>query len=212
VRRSADAPKGLRRLPPEVEDLASGRSDYLRQRRRPDAGRMQDARIGGLIPGVPNHEARRVFDARVERLRSAVKANDEGALEQLLFEATQLGLWRARNVTGLDALCEGVIGLPIARGEALVEQAVLARGASRERMPDAAIALWMRCEAGLLEHCEGAAVDVRVEDEQLCIALKLPLASPERAADALAALGQNARQLGTTLVPERRSPRRPQER
>jgi hypothetical protein len=198
----------MRQLPPEVEDLASGRSEYLRQRRRPD-GRMQDPRIGGLIPGVPNHEARRVFDVRVERLRRAVQASDEAALEQQLFEAVQLGLWRARNVTGLDALCEGVIGLPIARGEALVEQAVQARGASRDRLPDSAIALWMRSEAGLLEHCEEGAVEVRVEDEQLRIALALPLGTPERAADALMALGQNARQLGTTFVPERRAPRRP---
>jgi hypothetical protein len=211
VRRAPDAPKGMRQLPPDVEDLASGRSDYLRQRRRPD-GRMQDPRIGGLVPGVPNHEARRVFDARVERLRRAVQASDESALEQQLFEAVQLGLWRARNVTGLDALCEGVIGLPIARGEALVDKAVAARNASRERLPDAAIALWMRSEAGLLEHCDTGEVDVRVENEQLLIALRLPLAVPERAADALNALGQNARQLGTTFVPERRAPRRPPQR
>lgn len=206
VRRGPDAPKGLRDLPPEVEDLASGRSEYLRRPRRPQ-GRIEDPRVAGLIPGVPNHEARRVFDARVERLRTAMAANDDSALEQLLYEASRLGVWRARNVTGLDALCEGVLGLPIARGEALVAQAAETYGDGAARLPEAAIALWMRSEAALLDHCDEAAVHVRVEEGQLLVMLSVPLSAPERAADALAAVGHKARSLGEALAPDRRTER-----
>ena len=211
VRRPADAPKGLRQLPPEVEDLAAGRSEYLRrQQRRPD-GRIADPRIGGMIPGVPNHEARRVFDARVDRLRAAVKAEDEAGLERLLYEASLLGLWRARNVQGLDALCEGVIGLPSARGEALLKQAEAMRGEAAQ-LPEAAIALWMRSEAALLNTCNEAHIEVRLEGDELKLQLAVPLRTPELAADALMAIGHNARGLGQAFVPDRKPPRGPRER
>jgi hypothetical protein len=193
----------MRRLPPEVEDLAAGRSEYLKRHRRPD-GRMADERIAGLIPGVPNHEARRVFDARVERLRQAVKAEDEATLARLLLEATLLGLWRARNVQGLDALCEGVVGLPSARAEELVKQAAQATGRDAERLPDAAVALWMRSEVALLNVCEGASVTVGVDGDSLRLSLAVPLASPDVAANALMAIGHNARGLGQAFIPERK--------
>jgi hypothetical protein len=196
----------MRNLPPEVEDLASGRSEYLRTRRTPQ-GRIEDPRVAGLIPGVPNHEARQVFDARVERLRSAMAQDDEAALERLLYEASRLGLWRARNVTGLDALCEGVLGLPIARGEALVQRAGESHADSAARLPDAAIALWMRSEAALLEQCPAAAIEASVDDGQLRLVLSVPLSAPERAADALAAVGHKARGLGDALAPQRRAER-----
>jgi len=203
VKRTADAPRGLRHLPPEVEDLAAGRSEYLRRQRRPHDGRMEDPRIAGLIPGVPNHEARRVFDRRIERLRSAIARNDEAVLERLLLEAVLLGLWRARNVQGLDALCEGVIGLPTARGEALVKHAEETIGRSATRLPDAAVALWMRGEAALLNVCDQAKIEVAVDGNTLKIQLAVPLESPEQAADALMALGHNARGLGQAFVPGR---------
>jgi hypothetical protein len=212
VRRPADAPKGLRQLPKEVEDLAAGRSEYLRSRQRRPDGRIEDPRIGGMIPGVPNHEARRVFDGRVDRLRAAVAAQDEGLLERLLHEAALLGLWRARNVQGLDALCEGVIGLPSARGEELLKRAEEARGEAT-RLPESAVALWMRSEAALLNTCEEAWIEVRLDGESLKIQLAVPLRTPEQAADALMAIGLNARGLGQAFVPERRiKPTGPRER
>lgn len=204
VRRPADGPKGLRRLPPEVEDLAAGRSEYLRRRRAPDDGRLADTRVAGLIPGVPNHEARRVFDARVERLRRAVAAGDEARLAQLLLEAALLGLWRARNVQGLEALCDGVIGLPSARGEELLQRAEEASGRSAARLPDAAVALWLRSEAALLGVCDEARIAVGVEGDALQLQLAVPLHAPDAAAHALIALGHNARSLGQALIPERR--------
>jgi hypothetical protein len=205
----------MRQLPPEVEDLAAGRSEYLRRERRP-SGRIEDPRIAGLIPGVPNHEARLVFDARVAKLRAAVAAEDEAALEQLLFEAVVLGLWRARNVQGLDALCEGVVGMRGARAEELIKRAADARGRSATLLPESAVALWMRGEAALLNTCGAANIEVRSDGETLQIQLTVPLKSPEQAADALMAVGHNARGLGQALVPERRtkpiSPRERQER
>jgi len=193
----------MRQLPPEVEDLAAGRSEYLRRRRRPD-GRMADERVAGLIPGVPNHEARRVFDARVDRLRAAVKADDDAALGRLLLEATLLGLWRARNVQGLDALCEGVIGLAAARGEALLKQAAEANGRELERLPDSAVALWMRSEVALIDAGADAHVVVGVEGDTLRLQLDVPLASPDVATSALIALGHNARGLNQAFIPERK--------
>lgn len=204
VRRTADAPRGLRQLPRDAEDLAAGRSEYLRRERRP-SGRIEDPRIAGLIPGVPNHEARRVFDHRVARMRAALGAEDERALEQLLHDSVLLGLWRARNVQGLDALCEGVIGLRGARAEELVKSAVAARGHAAAQLPEAAVALWMRGEAALLETCDAASIEVRSVGDSLQIQLTVPLGTPEQAADALTAVGHNARGLGQALIPERRT-------
>lgn len=211
VRRAADAPRGMRQLPPDVEDLAAGRSEYLRRQRRP-TGRIEDPRIAGLIPGVPNHEARQVFDARVARLRAAVAAEDEAALERLLYEAVLLGLWRARNVQGLDALCEGVVGMRGPRAEELIKRAAEARGRSAAQLAESAVALWLRGEAALLNTCDAASIEVRSDGETLQIQLTVPLESPEQAADALAAIGHNARGLGKALIPERRKPAAPRER
>jgi hypothetical protein len=194
-----------------VEDLAAGRSEYIKRGRRPPDGRIVDPRIGGMIPGVPNHEARRVFDARVERLRAAVTAEEDSIVERLLYEASLLGLWRARNVQGLDALCEGVIGLPSARGEALLKSAEAIRGEAA-RLPESAVALWMRSEAALLNVCDEACIEVAVEGDALKLQLSVPLGAPEQAADALMAVGLNARGLGQAFVPERKMQRGPRER
>lgn len=213
VRRTADAPRGLRHLPPEVEDFAAGRSEYLRRQRQPPRGRIEDPRVAGLIPGVPNHEARRVFDARVARLRAALAAEDEAALGQSLHDAVLLGLWRARNVQGLDALCEGVVGLRGARAEELLKQAVEARGHAATQLPESAVALWMRGEAALLAVCDAASIEVRSDGDALQIKLTVPLSQPEQAADTLMAVGHNARGLGQAFIPERtRKPPSPRDR
>lgn len=213
VRRSADAPKGLRHLPPEVEDLAAGRSEYLRRQRPAPSGRIEDPRVAGLIPGVPNHEARRVFDARIARLRAALAAEDEPLIGQHLHDAVLLGLWRARNVQGLDALCEGVVGLRGARAEELLKRAVYERGQAATQLPEAAVALWLRGEAALLASCDAASIEVRSDGDALQIKLTVPLSQPEQAADALMAVGHNARGLGQALIPERaRKPASPRDR
>lgn len=211
VRRSPGEAGGMRQLPPNIEDLAAGRSEYLRTERKPQ-GRIHDDRIGGLVPGVPNFEARQVLDARVEQLREAVKLGDDDHLARLLHEATLLRLWRARNVQGLEALCEGVLGLNAERGRELAAQGLQARGGEMDRLPDVAVALWVRSEAALLEHGPGATVEVWIEGDALKLTLGVPLAKPERAADALNAIGRKAKGLGEVLVPGRKPPQRMQSR
>lgn len=201
VRRRAEGPAGLRKLPPELEELAAGRRDTLRPRRRP-RGRIHDSRVAGLIAGVANHEARRVYDARLERLRRAAADADDATLERELCIVLLLGLWRARSITGFDAFAQDVVGVPHERAATLARAGADQRGVALERLPDVAVALWLRSEAALLERCPEAAVDVRVEREQLRLSLSLPLAPPERAAEAVAAVGRAAAALARVLASE----------
>jgi hypothetical protein len=192
----------MRKLPPELEDLAAGRRDTAWRPRRRPRGRIADSRVAGLIAGVANHEARRVFDARVERLRRAVQANDEPLLERDLCAARLLGLWRARNITAFEAFAQDVIGIDPARGAELAERGATARGLPLERLPDVAVALWLRSEAALLERAPEAEVEVLVTGEQLRLALVLPLAPTPRLADALGALSRAMGGLARVLIGE----------
>jgi hypothetical protein len=172
----------------------------LRPRRRPK-GRLNDTRVAGLIAGVANHEARRVYDVRCERLRSALAQNREEELASQLCEAVLLGLWRARSVTGFDALAQDVVGIEHARARALVEQGANARGFVADRLPDLVVALWMRSEAALLDHCPEASVQlVMIEGERFELRVRLPLAPPVRAAEAVAAIGRSAAGLARVLA------------
>jgi hypothetical protein len=191
----------MRKLPADLEDLASGRRDVLQPRRKP-RGRIGDSRVAGLIPGVANHEARRVFDARVERATAAHAAGDESGLAQQLCEAVLLGLWRARSVTGFDALAHDVMGIEPARAERLAQQSAAARGLTLERMPDIAVALWMRSEAALLERVPEAVVRVDSTAERLVLRLDLPLAPAERITEAVSAIGRAASGLARVLEAE----------
>jgi hypothetical protein len=199
VRRRADNPSGLRKLPSDLDDLASGRRDTLRPRRRPK-DRIADTRVAGLIPGVANHEARRVFDARVERLRRADAPEVE--LQRGLCEAILLGLWRARSVIDFDAFAQHVLGIPVERAQALAARGAEQRGVRAEQLPQLAVALWMRSEAAVLERCREGAVEVRVEGERLQLVLSLPLAPPVVAAEAVAAVGRAANGLARILAGE----------
>lgn len=211
LRRRADAPRGIRKLPADLEDLASGRRDVLRPRRRP-RGKIGDSRVAGLIPGVANHEARRVYDARLERAAAAQKAGDEGALGQLLCEAVQLGLWRARSVTAFEALAQDVMGIDPARAQELAEHAAAARGVVLDRMADVAVALWMRSEAALLDRCPEASVRVDTAAERVLLHLDLPLAPPDRITEAVSAVGRAAGGLARVLEAERGGGVRPPEK
>jgi hypothetical protein len=198
LRRRAADPRGMRKLPPDLEDLAAGRRDVLRPRRKP-RGRIGDSRIAGLIPGVANHEARRVYDARLEQATAAVAGGDESALAGLLCDAVLLGLWRARAVTGFDALAQDVIGIDAGRAQELAVAAAAQRGLALERLPDIAVALWMRSEAALLDRCPEASVRVNVSSERLALHLDVPLAPVERATEAVSAVGRAAGGLGRVL-------------
>jgi hypothetical protein len=194
LRRRPDGRPGLRKLPPDLEDLATGRRDELRPRRRPK-GRLSDSRVRGLVPGVANHEARRVFDDRVAAMGHAAAQGDDEALGQALLEAQWLGLWRARNVMGFEALAQGVLAIDPARVQALVAAAVERSGlgeAAAEQFPDVAVALWMRSEAALLDHARGARVRVRVRDGKVELTVIAPLAPVAAIADAVAAIGRSA--------------------
>lgn len=208
VRARVDAPRGTRKLPADLEDLASGRREVLKPRRRPE-GRIVDSRIAGLLPGVPNHEARRVFDARLLRLRETLEAGDELALARGLYQAVCLGLWRARNMTAFDALCEHVLGLSPERGAQLVDEEAERRtpGKRAERLADAAIALWLRSEAALLESCPEVSVEVVLHEGRWLLSLSAPLERPELAAEALGALGRKARGMWDALSPGAKRPR-----
>ena len=185
-------------MPPDLEDLASGRRDVLRPRRKP-RGRIGDSRVAGLGPGVANHEARRVYDARLEQAGSASAAGDESTLAGLLCDAVLLGLWRARAVTGFDALAHSVLGIDPVRAQELAAAAAAQRGLALERLPDIAVALWMRSEAALLDRCPEATVRVNVTGERVALHLDLPLAPVERATEAVSAVGRAASGLGRVL-------------
>lgn len=210
VRRRTDGSSGLRKLPPDLEELASGRRDALRPRRKP-RGRIHDTRVAGLIAGVANHEARRVYDGRLERLRAAAARDDENALEEQLCVAVLLGLWRARSITAFESFAQDVVGVDHARAWQLAERGAARLGVSLERLPDVAVALWMRSESALVERHPEGSVAVRVENERLELSISLPLAPPARAAEAVAAVGRAAgglaRVLTTDAPPGRQRPR-----
>lgn len=199
VRRRGDGPPGLRKLPHDLEELASGRRDALRPRRRP-TGRISDSRVAGLIAGVANHEARRVYDKRVERARRAVADSDLTALGAQLCEAILVELWRARSITGFEAFAQHVIGVDPAKAQELAQQAAEQRGLALQRLPDVAVALWLRGEAALLERCPTGELSARIEGDRLRLTVDVPVAPGVQAADALAAVGRSAAGLARILL------------
>jgi hypothetical protein len=190
-------------LPADLEELASGRRDALRPRRRA-TGRLSDSRIAGLIPGVANHEARRVYDARVQQLRAAAEAPArEAELARGLYEAQRLALWRARQLTGFDAFAVDVVGLERDRAHALVEALVAEHQLPDEPLPDTAVALWLRGESALLERCPEGSIEAWVEEGELELRIVLPLEPAARAGEALGAIGRKASGLSRLLEEER---------
>jgi hypothetical protein len=201
VRRREGTATGLRKLPPDYEDLAAGRRDTLRPRRR-TRGRIGDTRIAGLIAGVANHEARRVYDARVERARQTLESGSEADLGQQIFDAVRLGIWRARNVVDFEAFATHVLGIETGRASRLAANSAAQHGLALERLPDLAVAVWVRSEAALLERCPLGTIDVRVADEKVLISLALPISPALRVAESIAAIGRSATGLARVLVEE----------
>ncbi|HMI92402.1 MAG TPA: hypothetical protein VK509_13595, partial [Polyangiales bacterium] len=100
---------------------------------------------------------------------------------------------------GFDALAQDVMGIAVARARELAEAAAAQRGVVLERLPDIAVALWMRGEAALLDRCPEASLRVNVANERVALYLDLPLAPVERTAEAVSAIGRAAGGLGRVL-------------
>jgi hypothetical protein len=161
---------------------------------------MLDSRVAGLIPGVANHEARRIYDARVERARRALAQDDSAELGRQLCDAILLELWRARSITGFDAFVQDVIGLDAQRARSLAEATAAEQGLILDRLPDVAVALYLRSEMALIERCPDAKVSIRVEGDTLQMALSLPLSPPARVVEAVTAIGRSASGLLRVLL------------
>lgn len=201
VRRS---PRDRKRLPPELEALASGSVDRLR--RPPGRPRLADPRAHFLVPGVANRDARAVFDARLPQLRELAAAHredpddPEGArrLAEALRQAAALGLWRGRSLTGFDAFVEQLLDLAPAEARALVS----ATGAGDVHpFSEETVAVWMRAEAAVIE----AGLEARVtaeRDEDGAERLVLSAESVSFAA-AAAAMGARLRPLSREVPPGR---------
>jgi hypothetical protein len=192
--------RGTRNLPPELDDLASGRSDVLRRRGPSPHGRIRDTRGLGLVPGLSNRDARRAFDARVAALRAALDAGDDAALGRGLGEALQLGLWRARKLTGFDALSEDVVGMPAAAARAQASAWAEACSTTLEVLSDVSVALWLRAEVVLLALCPQARV--RIDAGSGTLSLELPALDPADLTRVLAALARTARELDRVMEAE----------
>jgi hypothetical protein len=177
---------GLRRLPADLEDLATGKAERVaRPRRAPNP--MLDEREGAVIPGVRNSEARTVYDARVAGLRTTLSAGDDGALRAALEAVRRLALWRARNVTDYSVFMEHVVGVGPELAQALSEQAPTAAA-----LPDHVIALALRVEAALVARLPGVPVRVIEDAAGVRLAIELPVDDVERAVEALSDVGEAA--------------------
>ena len=177
---------GLRQLPKDLEDLATGRADRVHRPRRPPPP-LNDEREGAVIPGVRNTEARAVYDVRVARLRADVAAGRDAELRAGLEDARRLTLWRARNVTDYRAFAESVVGIAPALAEELC-----AGEAEGAKLPEHAIALAIRLEAALLARSPGSRVRLYADEGGLRMALDLSASDVPRAVEALSDAGRTA--------------------
>ncbi len=164
---------GLRRLPKDMADLADGRVDRLRRPPKPGAP-LEDERIGFVLAGVRNQDARAVYDARVAALRAANSRGDRAALGRGLCEAQRLTLWRARNVTDFAAFAESVVGIRSAEARELAQDAARAAKITLDALPPQVIALWLRIEAALSRTCPTATVSVNGMGDALEFELHIP--------------------------------------
>jgi hypothetical protein len=196
---------GLRQLPKDFDDLATGKTERLPRPRRPPAP-LHDEREGAVIPGVRNTEARAVYDARVQALRALLGDElRESELHAGLEETRKLRLWRARNVTDYRAFIESVVGVEPSTAQQLAE---IEQHAASE-VPDHVVALALRLEAALLAHSRGASVRVaQTEGGELRIGLELSVADIGHAVEALEDAGRAVSGLRRYLTDAERPPER----
>jgi hypothetical protein len=183
VVRGAGSRPGLRRLPQDIADLAEGRVERLRRppRERPA---MEDHRLGFVLPGVRNRDARAVFDARVDALRAASARADRAGLGAGLSDARRMMLWRARAVTDFAAFAESVVGLAPDEAERLSRE-----GGPVDVLPEQVIALWMRLESALTRTCPQGRVRVTGKGDQLAFELHVPGNEVSRAVEGFFDMG-----------------------
>jgi hypothetical protein len=184
-RPEAEKRPGLRQLPKDFDDLATGRTDRLPHPRRTQSP-LNDEREGAVIPGVRNTEARAVYDARVVRLRAQLAQGREAELREGLEEVRSLTLWRARNVTDYRAFAESVVGVTPQLAEELC--AVEAPAA----LPEHAIALAIRAEAALLARSPGSQVRLYRDEGGLRMAMDISASDVPRAVEAISDAGKTA--------------------
>lgn len=204
--------RGLRELPEEMAKLADGRIERLRGPRRSPA-QLADDRIGYVLAGVRNHDARAVYDARVAQLRAARAAGDRAAMGRGLCDARRMTLWRARAVVDFAAFAESVAGIASDQAETLAQAAAAAAGVSLEPLPPHVIALWMRLEAALARTCPEATVQVTGDGEAIALSLRIPGSDVGRAIEGFFDMGGAASGLRRFLqAPEPQAVRRPRDR
>ena len=186
---------GLRKLPNDLNDLASGRVDRLRRPVKARDGQLDDERGGHVMQGVRNSEARTVYDRRVQSLRAAHERGDEAALRSGLCEAVCLGLWRARNITDFDAFAEHVLAVGSPAARALLAQATPAP----QPLPAEVVALWIRMEAAAVALCPTAVVRLAGTTEEPRLQLELPTQPVAQVVETLKSLGPAVTGLGRLL-------------
>lgn len=177
VKRSREERK---QLPPELEAFARGDDDAI-WRREVRSGRLNDPRVVALIPGVKNADARAVYDAHVDRIRTALAESDEVTLAQELGVVHATALFRGHSIVSFEAFAEAVVGLPADRAIALAKSGRVALGLP-DVLTEADVAVWLRAEAGVLEITSQGRVEVR----DGVMTLTIPI---HDAAAALAAVG-----------------------
>jgi hypothetical protein len=165
--------RGLRELPREMAELAEGTVERLRRPRKPPAP-IADERVGFVIAGVRNHDARQVFDARVATMRAAFARGDRATVGRGLCDARRMQLWRARNVIDFDAFADGLLGLSGAEAELLAQGAASEANVTLDALPEHTVALWLRLEAALTRTNPEAQVSVTGSGDALAFELKIP--------------------------------------
>lgn len=138
-----------------------------------------------LVAGVANRDARAVAAGRVERMKAEFEARGEAASKELgdwLFEASQLGLWRAMNVTAFESFVEDVLALPLEEARGWLREAELRRGSTAVRLRDEAVAVWMRTEAAFVAAAPSARAWItKTADEREWLHLELPVEDSSKA-------------------------------
>lgn len=164
--------------------------------RLPRRFRLTDARVGAPIRGVSNADARLVYEKRVAHLRNLLATRsdpNEPELAQQLIEAMRLGLWRARRIASFEAFIENVLELSMADATRLIGQEASDTNVANERQSDEIVAVWMRCEAALIDAGMEGAATIEV-DPQDRIVFRL---SPRHAPQVLVAVSKKL----TPLIP-----------
>jgi hypothetical protein len=195
---------GLRQLPKDFDDLATGKTERLPWH-RPAPEPLSDSREGAVIPGVRNAEARQVYDVRLARMREALARGDEAALGSEIEQVRRLMLWRARNVTDLRALAESVLG---ASPELADRWVAAAEADERPTLPAHVLALAIRVEAALSASSPNARVELIAGPNGTRLSLDIALDDVTRAVDALSEAGRAADALRRFLRSDDERPQR----